>query len=271
MPRPADNPTPSDARITLPPDSVTALERAHAGLIPADIDACTTIMRACDLVESVAVNVRWMTIARAHSLFDTPAKWLDWVMAEYPAYTNEKSIYSIRKIGDLLLCHARSHARMTLFSLGYNILLPMAKLPRDHVAPFCAKKHCMNKGGPKHITEMNRDEARYAVNRWLRIKEPPSGRGKQLAKRTQMDFLDALFAASEADAKAFHHSVVERAGQLSGPPVQLTLNRSLVVIDALLPRIDRADGEALARYAKVLRDEAAKADRLAAGLPINEE
>ena len=264
--------TPADQMTNIhgkPTDELMCLDQASQGVIPHSIESCTLLMRACERVEQVAANVRWMTIARAKQLCVSPTEWLSWVMAEYPEYGSKAHVHHMQAVGDFLLHHSKSVARNTLFSLGFNKLIAVQRLPENLVEPFCAKEK---------PDERNRDQVRAAVNRWL-IKAgievaPETQTGTKtgsglLAKTTQPDFLDVLFKIDEKeDSHQFAVKLADRSLDVDEDNAIAVAGRSLQVVDALLPKV--VNPARLAALARGLRHEADRADTLARGESLDD-
>jgi len=244
-----------------PTDDYAVMVRARGGLIPATIDECAELLDLCDRVEQTADNVRWMTIARAKELFDSPADWLAWVMEHYRNYKTKSNIHHIHQVGEFLLQHAKGVARHTLFALPFRKLQPVCRLPVNLVEPFLDKVD---------VQSLDRDEIRARVNAWLKAAgEPPiedTERGGGRQKARQLDFLDALFAATEEDPHAFQERLTARAASVGTTEARQAVTRSIQIVDAMIPRLDRNSPEVLRLVAKALRDEALAADKLASGL-----
>lgn len=244
---------------------------AERGIIPADLDACAALIEQCTQFELVAGNVRWMVIARARELFpaDDGEKhsqsraWRAWVKEHYPQARDDKHILHLKQIGDYLLRHCRnSVACNTIFRLAEGPLMALQALKDDRLDDFLD-------GAPrrygKPLEAMTREQIREAVTRWNTGKAddtPAPVRRQIAAPPVQVDFIDALFACSAEDPHAFQRRVHERAATVDDAlPV---LNRALVVMDAMIGRLDRRRPEAFAVLAKTLRNEATRLVRMLA-------
>jgi hypothetical protein len=100
------------------------------------------------------------------------------------------------------------------------------------------------------------------VNRWLKAAGEPTedAPAPTHTSRTQYDFLDLLFAppAKVDDPQVFHDQVHARAGSVSAGAAQLIAFRSVVCLDAMVPRMDAGKARDLAAALRELAEEADK-------------
>ena len=199
-----------------------------------------------------------MLVAEGREDFDDPS---EWIRACTDRWGWDKAfLHHMTAVGRLLLSPMAGVQHAALCELEFEKVASISRLPPNLLGPF------LEKAMPIHL---NRDEVRAAVNRWLKAAgEPvddaaPTPARRQLsAAPVQVDFLEALFAASAEDPHAFARRVQERAVACDNAlPV---LNRALTVLDAMIGRLDRRHPEAFAVLAKTLRNEATRLEKLIA-------
>jgi hypothetical protein len=236
-------------------DSLALIERAQAGVVPADLEVCTALLEACDRIEGAARLVRWMAIAKAkecpelaESAAGRESPWIAWVMEHYADYTSKSHVHHMAQIGGLLL-RVTSVLRVTLSGLCFHRLLSVSRLPGHLLPPFLEGED---------VAAMNRDQVRDAVNRWLVSDgKPPveleAGGGKDpKPPKHQADFLDVLFGDVECpEGEELYHQVEERLHRVDLPGTAATLTRSLCVANAALDRMaEEASAADLAPFAQ---------------------
>lgn len=242
-------------------ESLELISRAERGVVPADLASCEALLVACDRVEHAAAAIRWVAIAAARrcpELAESPtgrgrtSPWIEWVKANYSEYGNEAHIHHMGAVGDLLIRGRKVCCATTLFSLAFDKLVPIARLPEHLVVPFCETYS---------LADMDRDRVRRAVNQWLEAAGEPTGEEEATkgtkgtkGKAGQLDFLDVLFAQSDEGPQALYERASRRfvVGDLA--TARGALDRSLAVAGAAMDKL-LADGTAqdLARYAESLR------------------
>lgn len=241
---------PSEAVTTIPP--LTALPAVPDGWAAkaALVDQCVAAGQRLTLWIAVIIS-------RAREDFATPGEWVDACTSRWG--WQKAYLHHMHAVGGLLI---RECDMSHLFTLDVYKLLAISRLPANLVAPF------LERARP---AERSRDEVRTAVNRWLAAAgEPPAEDAPAAPPRpprspaVQQDFLDALFAAASTPPLEFRQRVVARASEVSDAlPV---INRAVVVLDAMIPRLDLRRPEALGTLAAALRKEAAAVEAIAAGL-----
>lgn len=246
---------PSEAVTTIPP--LTALPAVPDGWAAkaALVDQCVAAGQRLTLWIAVIIS-------RAREDFATPGEWVDACTSRWG--WQKAYLHHMHAVGGLLI---RECDMSHLFTLDVYKLLAISRLPPSLVRPF------MERARP---AERSRDEVRAAVNRWLAAAgeptddapaappAPPPPPDEPPAPAVQQDFLDALFAAASTPPLEFRQRVVARASEVSDAlPV---INRAVVVLDAMIPRLDLRRPEALGTLAAALRKEVAAVEAIAAGL-----